>query len=79
MCNCAGRDPKSGGCPQGNTDYRTCLDGESACECLAESEARRLAAEAKAQAPFMLISESRLTPEEIAELRQIQEADAYYD
>lgn len=79
MCNCAGRNPKSGGCPQGNTDHRTCLGGESACECLAESEARRIAAEAEAQAPFVLVAESGLTPEEAAELRQIREAGADHD
>lgn len=64
MCNCAGRNPKSGGCPQGNTDHRTCLGGESACECLAESEARRIAAEKAAEPLFSLESDHGLAPEE---------------
>ncbi len=76
---CPGRDPQTGCCPQGNTDHRPCLGGESACEYLAQEEAKRLAAEAEAQAPFVLVAESGLTPEEAAELRQIREAGADHD
>lgn len=79
MCNCTGRNPGEGGCPQGNTDPNTCLGGEHQCECLAEKEARRLAAEKAADPPFELTSESSLTPEEELALDIYKDEGANHD
>lgn len=78
MCNCAGRNPEEGSCPH-STDPRTCLGGEHACECLAEREAKRIAAEKAVEPPFELELDPGLTPEDELSLDLCREAGADHD